>query len=404
MANAIESVVTRGYCTGCGLCAAHFGEARVKMAMVSTGYLRPQLYGQLDAVEATEFLRFCPGISLDLHNQGVETHVIWGPIASCSTGWSTDEEIRYRGSSGGAISAVLVALLETGEADFVVHVGADENHPFRNKVRISRNRADVLRGAGSRYSPSAPLEVLDEVLTQPGQFAFVGKPCDAAGLRSYIATRPQIAGRVVAILSFMCAGIPSERGSEEIVRKMGGDPGKVVAFSYRGNGWPGMATARMSDGRQLEMDYATSWGTILNRHLQFRCKICPDGTGEFADLVCADAWYGKDGYPDFEEKAGRSLILARTPRGQALLQAAVTSRRLEQKACPVDDISLMQPYQETRKRLLASRLLALFLRRGRLPRFRGMRLVRAALGVGTIAHLRNLLGTWKRVPAFGQEL
>src|SRR3712207_7050821 len=38
-----------------------------------------------------------------------------------------------------------------------------------------------------------------------------------------------------------------------------------------------------------------------------RCKICPDGTGEFADIVCADAWYGKDGYPDFAEREGRSL-------------------------------------------------------------------------------------------------
>jgi coenzyme F420 hydrogenase subunit beta len=37
------------------------------------------------------------------------------------------------------------------------------------------------------------------------------------------------------------------------------------------------------------MSYADSWGGILSRHVQFRCKICPDGTGGFADVVCADA-------------------------------------------------------------------------------------------------------------------
>jgi coenzyme F420 hydrogenase subunit beta len=46
-----------------------------------------------------------------------------------------------------------------------------------------------------------------------------------------------------------------------------------------------------------------AWGEELSNHLQFRCKICPGGTGEFADVVCAGAWYGKDGYPDFTERA-----------------------------------------------------------------------------------------------------
>lgn len=51
------------------------------------------------------------------------------------------------------------------------------------------------------------------------------------------------------------------------------------------------------------MSYNESWGNILGKYLQKRCKICPDGIGEFADIVCADAWHGdKSGYPNFEEK------------------------------------------------------------------------------------------------------
>jgi len=388
-------------CTGCGLCAGHFGLQKIVMAMDGEGYLRPTLQTPLTENETRQFNAICPGINLQLNTPPKKNHLIWGPIHECVTGWATDPEIRHQASSGGGISAILLALLETDGVDFVAHIAADQNHPFRNTLQLSSSRSDILNGAGSRYAPSAPLAGLQTIANRPGRFAFVGKPCDAAALRNYLATQPQLAERVVAILSFMCAGIPSELGSEEIVRKMGGAPEQVVRFTYRGNGWPGKATATFGDGKQLEMDYATSWGTILNRHLQFRCKVCPDGTGEFADIVCADAWYGKDGYPDFEEKAGRSLILARTTNGVKILKQAVASGHLAIEVLPVADIARMQPYQESRKRLLASRLLAVYLLRGRIPRYRGLRLIRAALGQGLLDHARNFVGTLKRTPRVG---
>lgn len=397
--NAIEQVVSDSLCTGCGLCAGHFGPQRVTMFMSGEGYLRPKVVGPLAAQETREFKQFCPGIKLHLSPQAPQSHVVWGPLLSCTAGWATDEETRYRGSSGGAISALLISMLERGAIDFVAHIGADTAQPMRNALQISRTRAQVLAGAGSRYAPSSPLADVRQLFDLPGRFAFVGKPCDVAALRGYLQQRPALGGRVVALLSFMCAGMPSEKGTHEIVHAMGASPADVVRFNYRGDGWPGYATANLRDGRTLQMDYATSWGTILNKHLQFRCKICPDGTGEFADLVCADAWYGKDGYPDFKERAGRSLILARTPQGLSILQAALADQHLANEDCPVGDISLMQPYQESRKRLLASRLLALLLRRGRIPHFGGLRLLRAACGVGAIAHLRNFWGTLKRVPS-----
>jgi coenzyme F420 hydrogenase subunit beta len=396
--NAIEQVVAESLCAGCGLCAGHFGAQRVTMGMNHEGYLRPTVQGSLSAEEAQEFKQFCPGTNLQLKPQAPYDHIVWGPIHSCTAGWATDEETRYRGSSGGAISALLTSMLESGVIDFAAHIAADTAHPMRNALQISRHRADVLAAAGSRYAPSSPLADLGKLFEMPGRFAFVGKPCDVAALRGYLQQRPALAGRVVALLSFMCAGIPSEKGTVEIVHAMGAKTADVVRFNYRGDGWPGYATATLHDGRALQMDYATSWGTILNKHLQFRCKICPDGTGEFADLVCADAWYGKDGYPDFEERAGRSLIVARTPQGQAILQAALIGKYLANEDCPIADISLMQPYQESRKRLLASRLLALLLRRGRIPHFGGLRLLRAASGVGLMLHIRNLLGTLKRIP------
>jgi len=145
------------------------------------------------------------------------------------------------------------------------------------------------------------------------------------------------------------------------------------------------------------MDYATSWGTILNKHLQFRCKICPDGTGEFADIVCADAWYGKDGYPDFEEREGRSLILTRTRVGEELLIEAIAAGAVVADYLPVEEIAKMQPYQLTRKKMVLSRLVGTFLRLGHVPRFRRLGLTRAAMQTSPVEFARSLVGTFRRV-------
>src|SRR3546814_15250962 len=106
---------------------------------------------------------------------------------------------------------------------------------------------------------------------------------------------------------------------------MGLEPAAVDRLRYRGRGWPGRMTAETADRRQASMSYIESWGGELHRHLQFRCKICPDGTGEHADLVAADAWATSDGYPDFAERDGISAMLARTERGEMLPNAAIAA-------------------------------------------------------------------------------
>jgi coenzyme F420 hydrogenase subunit beta len=198
------------------------------------------------------------------------------------------------------------------------------------------------------------------------------------------------------MLSFMCAGVPSLAGTHALIRSMGGEPEGVRRFRYRGDGWPGMARADMADGRVLQTDYTTSWGTVLNQHLQFRCKICPDGTGEFADIVCADAWHGADGYPDFTERAGRSLVLTRTAQGEALLQAACAAHAVAVAPLPVADIARMQPYQVLRKQVVLGRVLATWARRGAGPRYWRMGLLRASWHAHKITWLRNAWGTWRR--------
>ena len=358
--------------------------------------MRPLSLQTLHSKDVELVQAVCPGIRLEHAPRTSPYHPIWGPVTQVRTGQAIDAEIHREGSSGGVVSALAVYLLESNQVDFVAQIAVARTDPLANEVQMSRTRADVLRAAGSRYAPAAPLSRLEEFLSTGQRFALVGKPCDVAAVRNLGRVDPRVGVQIPFLLSFMCAGVPSIKGTHELLSQLGMEANRLRSFRYRGDGWPGMARAVGLDSQVAEMDYAKSWGTILNRHLQFRCKICPDGTGEFADVVCADAWYGKDGYPDFEERDGRSLVLTRTAVGESLVQEAVHAGAIVVSDLAITEIDRMQPYQLNRKQVVLGRLLATRLRRGWAPRYRRLGLVKASLGARPLVWLRNAIGTFKR--------
>lgn len=393
----LSAVVRSGLCMGCGLCEGLFGADAVRLAADGAGHLAPRQSAPLTQAQRSLLARLCPGLVVR-HEDGSRHHPLWGPCLEASVSHAVDPETRFRGSSGGVLTAVCIHLLEAGLADFVMQIGASSGDPLSNEVKISRSRAEILVNAGSRYAPSAPLALIDRMLNSPGRFVFVGKPCDVAALRRLGREDRRVGERVVAMLSFMCAGVPGRRGSEEILERFGVAGKKVASFRYRGEGWPGFIRAVLEDGTEHRMSYEQGWGTILNRHLPLRCKICVDGTGEFADMVGADAWHGRpDGFPDFGERDGRSLILARTETGRRLLELCVQGGALA-PATPISlrDIEGMQPYQVNRRVGLLARLLALRLVGSAVPSYDKMALLRSALRGGPLLQLRSFLGMMRR--------
>jgi coenzyme F420 hydrogenase subunit beta len=326
------------------------------------------------------------------------THPYWGPWHRILTGHATDDAVRHRASSGGAITALAVHALETGLVDRVMQIRADPDRPTRNVATISTTAAEVIEGSGSRYAASSPLEQIDEVLSSGGRIAFIGKPCDASALRQFAKFDRRVDERVPLILSFFCAGIPSETGAQKIVKQLGLDGAELSEFRYRGFGWPGLATAIARDGRSASMTYEESWGGHLSKEVQFRCKICPDAVGGVADVACADAWYGGEtGYPTFEEVSGRSLIVTRTPAGEKLLASAVAAGAVVADPLDPEQIDLMQPSQARRKRLIRSRTLAVRACLQPVPKMDWLMVGQAAKRAGAREELHNFAGTAKRV-------
>ncbi len=389
----LQTVLDANLCSGCGLCAALLGEERASMQLKEPGYLRPVVQGELSSDEESLIADVCPGNQVELP-KGADNLAApeLGPLLSVATGYATDASLRHNASSGGAISAVLSHLMATGETHYVLQVAASHDVPWLNTVVTSGTVMEVHSASGSRYAPSAPLEPLIRCLEEGRPFAVVGKPCDIAALRAYAKRDPRVDQLVTVMIAFMCGGIPSARGVKRLVERMGADPGEVVEFRFRGDGWPGRAKAVTRTGSEHSLSYDESWGGVLSKHLQTRCKICADGTGMSADIVCADAWYGDaSGYPRFDEAAGRSLVLGRTPKGVAHIEAANRDGHLALQALDGGEIEKMQPYQIRRTRLIPSRLLAMRLFGYPATRYCGLRLSRFAFRAGLRENLESFL-------------
>jgi len=377
----VRDIVATGLCVGCGICQSVAGEDHIRMQVDKKGFLRPMVVG--DATRSWPVIRqICPGLVVQ-HERSIgkrPQNRLWGPVLDICAGYALDEAVRWHGSSGGAISALACYLLETGQVDYVLQIGASLSNPISNDVYLSQSRQDVIKCAGSRYAPSAPLTNIEALLEQDDRtLAFVGKPCDVAALRAFLRLRPNLASKVVCTIAFLCTGTPSVHATRDVIVHMGADPSEVVDFRYRGQGWPGKARAETVDGKTYEMSYQDSWGKILGNHLQFRCKICADGAGELADITCGDAWYTRDGRPDFAERPGRSLVLSRTQGGQEIVSQSIEAGYLATEPFSLEELEVVQPYQVLKRRLVASRLLIIRLAGMPFPKYRGFHLIDNAI-------------------------
>lgn len=398
----ITRAVARHLCTGCGACAALRPDA-IRMVEDPVHGRRPQVArSAAGRAAAEEVAPVCAGLGADHRDLARHDPVdhAWGPVLAVWQGWAADPEIRHRGSSGGAVTALALFALQSGRARGVAHVTARADDPRRNRATISRTRDELLRGAGSRYAQASPAEALGEIAAGDDPVVFVGKPCDVATVSRAVAARPALADRLPLTLAVFCAGAPNLRGTDRLLSALGRPPGAILtALRYRGEGWPGLMQARWraDDGGEttsIGLPYAQGWGQILQAERRWRCRICTDHTGAFADIAVGDPWHEA---PQGEAEAGRSLIVARTPRGRALIEAAIAAGVLIAIPEPRDAIARAQPNLEAALGAVWGRRLAMRLAGMPVPDDQGLPLFAAWRALPWRAKLGSVGGTLRRI-------
>lgn len=392
----LKEILEADLCVGCGLCEG-VSNGAMKMTFNKAGFLRPNAVVENERI-ADVIVNACPGYKLERPQTPAPSHLIWGHLIKSRVGYASDKDLRYLGSSGGGLSALVSSLISSGFADNVIHVSADEKNPIYNKLKINNNTSAIEKAAGSRYSPSAPLAGLPVLLEKDKRSILVGKPCDIAGARQYLDNNPEYKESLVLMVSFMCGGMPSIHGTKEILQKLDIEENDLVSFRYRGEGWPGQVKAVTKDGLTAKMGYDESWTDILRNHIQFRCKICPDAVGHFADIVFADAWdINEGGIPSFIEADGKSMILSRTHLGEEICKNVIKSGHIHAEEISSDLIIKMQPFHARRVRLNFSRMLALKIAGRKLPVYKFLSIKELAFQLGIWGNIKSLVATLYRI-------
>lgn len=368
----------------------------VSLRMNEEGFLRPVIEPDAEAaLDGPSFplAEVCPGArQRPPRGESKRQHEIFGPYIEAWSAHAVDPAARTSGSSGGVLTALSTWLVESGRVPSVIGAAMDDASPARTRSVEIVTKDEALRAAGSRYAP------VENVSRWGGDLhrGLIAKPCEVTAARSFLNAASDSDVSQPPLLSFFCAGTPSQLATDRLISRLGFESPEVTNLRYRGNGWPGDFSVTGRNAAVGTMSYRESWGQHLGRDVQWRCKLCVDGTGGDADLAVGDFWETDSaGFPDFTDRDGSSVLIARTELGLELALAAEAAGVVSLSRLNLGDVAGVQPLQVERRRTLAGRLLGRLLAGTPGPSYRRFGLCRLFFRYPR-ASVRAAIGTFLR--------
>ncbi|MHC4519231.1 MAG: coenzyme F420 hydrogenase/dehydrogenase beta subunit N-terminal domain-containing protein, partial [Planctomycetota bacterium] len=185
----IERVVKHHLCAGCGTCAGVCPHDAVGMVISrKKGHYVPRI-DKDTCTRCGLCLDVCPGRGVDFEAftstlmGDIPENVALGKYLGSYVGHAIDKDIRYRGASGGLVTALLVNALERGSIDGALVTRMRPAQPLEPKPFIARTKEEIILAARSKYCPVPAGVAVSKIFASKGRFAVVGLPCHIQGIR-----------------------------------------------------------------------------------------------------------------------------------------------------------------------------------------------------------------------------
>ena len=376
----ISFVAQNGLCTGCGTCAALCPRHAITLEINrKRGIYLPRV-NETTCNACGICVRVCPCHAVDFAalneaSFGCQPRdALLGNYIACYTGHAADADIRYKSSSGGVVSALLIFALEKGLIDGALVTRMNPEKPLEPQPFIARTRAEILSASGSKYCPVPANIALEEILKakEGEKFAVVGLPCHMHGLRKAELVNKKLRERVALRVGLFCGSTAGFAGTSLLLNRVGMRERDIVSINYRGDGWPGHLIIKTRNGKRESIPYSDYISVLGTFFIPQRCQLCFDGVAELADISLGDAWL-----PQFAENSkGESIILLRTDAGRALVEKTM-------------DESVIELVRTNPKNVIVSQK-GLFYRKKKLN-YANARIMRNRITSGNIDNALNLL-------------
>lgn len=238
-----------------------------------------------------------------------------------------DAQIRQRSSAGGIFSLLAEQVISEGG---VVYGAA-----FDTEWRVAHKRVDRLEELDTLRRSKYVFSRLDSSIKDAladldagRRVLFCSVPCQVAAMRKIVGNHPRL-----LLVEVVCHGAPQpdywEKYLNEICAKHKRCIGDIADINFRDKrtGWKNYSfTLRFNDGKEFTQPHDDNLymrAFLADLTLRKPCFDCrfkyPDGSQ--ADITLGDLWGIVQIAPEIDNDLGTTLIVARTDRGLAALQA-----------------------------------------------------------------------------------
>lgn len=318
----IEVKIKKDYCCGCGVCAGVCPKNCLEMKFNKYGQYNPVLVG--DCIDCGLCLKVCPFMNgnpneddisdeLFADKNGIEHRSETGYYLENYVGYAPQEQMRWKGASGGMATYVLSRLLELNEVDYVVAVSPNSDSGRLFKFVVVSSPEELQKCSKSAYYPVEVSEVLQHIQENEGKYAIIGLPCVCKAIRLAQLRNNKLKDRIRYVVGLVCGQQKSKCYTEYLSRKCGIDRPVKVLFREKDEKEASTNLLFVAEGGRGEKQkkyfkqdgvskvWCQGWFTLN------ACLYCDDIFAECADIALMDAWLSR--YTS--ESKGTSLLIDR---------------------------------------------------------------------------------------------
>ncbi|TRO50679.1 4Fe-4S dicluster domain-containing protein [Candidatus Bathyarchaeota archaeon] len=316
-----SDIIDTGLCISCGTC-----EAVCPVIVIKLEKTIPKLIGK--CIECGICYANCPRASLN--EEELEQKVfgrtrkpiekLTGIYQKAYYAKATADDIQKRAQDGGIVTALLTQFLADGGGGVIV-AGLEEDMVWVPKPVVAKTREEVVKAAGSKYTPSPALVGVKQAVKEEKleKIAVVGTTCQMRGLSLAMMgsmKNKKIADSVALKIGLFCMESFNYDDLMKYLKENEVDPKRVTKFEIKNGRFYAWAGEERLHRAKLDK---------VKPLIRSGCLHCTDFASEFSDISV-----GNVGSPD-----GYSTVLVRNEKGQQILEAAIKSGIIE--AAPIED-------------------------------------------------------------------
>jgi coenzyme F420 hydrogenase subunit beta len=303
-----REIVTSGVCVECGACVENC-PADALTGDYSSGKYVPTLTGKCIA---------CGICYANCPRTYFYRDTLLGNVRSAWKARAVDRN--ESAQDGGAVTAILSYMLDTGRIDAAVVVQGDPDKPWMPIAKIARSAKEVAESSGSIYTHAPIVQGVVQAFKEGAKkIAVVGTSCNVDAIHNMEASPSGpikgIKGAEAIQFGLFCTKSYDYPGLTKFLADQGVDIKDVKRFAIAGGKMVVEHSAGEAEWKVGELEEFSSSS----------CAYCRDMNSKNADISCGNV--GSD--------EGWTTLLLMTERGEKIFKQAVKAKVIE--AEPIDE-------------------------------------------------------------------